>query len=146
MILQYIDEMKRKGIYDETTIIISTDHAVDYPNVLLSELDTSRILPLLIKPAHTDLSTPLQVSDKQISQDNLRASIASYFDLDSEKYGRTIESIGENEPMTRTFWMLLYDETLQRRDANMGAYAITGNGNDFSNWHLVETLVPNYPE
>lgn len=146
MILQYIDEMKRKGIYDETTIIISTDHAVDYPNVLLSELDTSRILPLLIKPAHTDLSTPLQVSDKQISQDNLRASIASYFDLDSEKYGRTIESIGENEPMTRTFWMLLYDETLQKRDANMGAYAITGNGNDFSNWHLVETLVPNYPE
>ena len=47
--------------------------------------------------------------------------------------------------MTRTFWMLLYDETLQKRDANMAVYEITGAGNDFSNWHLIEMLVPNYP-
>lgn len=145
MILQYIEELKELGIYDETTVIISTDHAVDYtgyPNYqYLSELDSPRVLPLLIKPAGADLSIPMQTSNKQICQDNLRVSIADYFGLDAEKYGRSIESIGEDEPMTRRFGMMLYDEALKVRDTNLGVYEITGDSNDFSNWKQLE-LIP----
>lgn len=143
MILQYLDELREKGVYDDTTVVISTDHAADYPDwpttgIGLSRLDSPRLLPLLIKPAHADTSRPMQLSHKQICQDNLRASIAGWFGLDTEKYGRTIESIGEGEPMKRTFWMLLYDEALETRDAYMGTYEITGDGNDFSNWNLTQ--------
>ena len=130
-------------------MVISTDHAADYPDwpatgIGLSRLDNPRLLPLLIKPAHADASRPMELSHKQICQDNLRASIAAWFGLDAERYGRTIESIGENEPMERTFWMLLYDETLETRDAYMGTYKITGDGNDFSNWALTQ-LTPLEP-
>lgn len=147
MILKYLEELKAKGLYEETTIIISTDHAADYPSwpTVTSELDSPRMLPLLIKPANADLSQPMQISNKQVCQDNLRASIAGYFGLDTQKYGRTIESVGENEPMTRTFWMQLYDETLQVRDAYTGVYEITGDGNDFSNWHLKKKVPLSYP-
>lgn len=143
MILQYLDELRELGVYDDTTVVISTDHAADYPDwpttgVGLSRLDSPRLLPLLIKPAHADTSQPMQLSHKQICQDNLRASIAGWFGLATEQYGRTIESIGEGEAMKRTFWMLLYDETLETRDAYMGTYEITGDGNDFSNWNLTQ--------
>ncbi|MBD5083924.1 MAG: hypothetical protein HDT33_02340 [Clostridiales bacterium] len=154
MILQYLDELREKGVYDDTTIIISTDHAADYPEWVgddwmattqgLSRLDSPRLLPLLIKPAHADTSQPMQLSHKQICQDNLRASIAGWFGLDTAKYGRTIESIGEDEDMARTFWMLLYDEALTTRDAYMGTYVIRGDGNDFSNWNLTQ-LTPLEP-
>ena len=154
MILQYLDELREKGVYDDTTVIISTDHAADYPDWSadgwttttqgLSRLEDPRLLPLLIKPAHADTSQPMELSYKQICQDNLRASIAGWFGLDAAKYGRTIESIGEDEDMTRTFWMLLYDETLTTRDAYMGTYVIRGDGNDFSNWNLTQ-LTPLEP-
>lgn len=146
MIFQYLAELRELGLYDNTTVVISTDHAADYPDwpTGLNRLDSPRLLPLLIKPAQADTTRPMELSHKQISQDNLRASIAGWFGLETEKYGRTIESIGEKEQMQRTFWMLLYDETLETRDAYMGTYEITGDGNDFSNWSLTQ-LTPLNP-
>lgn len=140
MIFQYLDELQAQGLYDNTTVVITTDHAADYPDwpTPLSTLDGPRLLPLLVKPAHADLDQPLQISRKQICQDNLRASLAGWCGLDTRQYGRTIESVGEDEPMTRIFWMLLYDEALETRDAYMGTYEIHGDGNDFSNWELLE--------
>lgn len=138
MIFRYIEELKEKGIYDNTTIIITTDHAVDYPNEKLSELDSSRVLTLLIKPAGADINIPVQVSNKQICQDNLRASIIGYFGLDTTPYGRTIESIGEDEQMIRYFWMHAYDETLSMMDKYLITYEIIGDANNFSNWRFVE--------
>ncbi len=147
MIFQYLEDLRERGVYDDTTVVISTDHAVDYPDwpTVLNRLDSPRLLPLLIKPAHADTSRPMALSCKQICQDNLRASIAGWFGLDTAQYGRTIESIGEDEPMTRTFWMLLYDEALVTRDAYMGTYEIRGDGNDFSNWELAR-LTPLTPQ
>lgn len=142
MIFQYLDALRELDLYDDTTVVITTDHAADYPDwpttgIGLSRLDSPRLLPLLIKPAHADTSRPMELSHKQICQDNLRSSIAGWFGLDTEG-ARTIESIGEDEQMRRTFWMLLYDETLETRDAYMGTYEITGDGNDFSNWELTQ--------
>ena len=65
--------------------------------------------------------------------------------MEAENYGRTIESIGETEPMIRRFWMQLYDETLKNRDTKTGVFEITGDGNDFANWHLIEYLPLQYP-
>lgn len=145
MIFRYIEDLKQNGLYDNTTIIISTDHAVDYPDGYLSELDTYRIPLLLIKPAGADISVPLKFSNKQIDQDNLRASIISYFGLDTDGYERTIEDIGENEQMTRYFWMQAYDEeTLSKRDNSTITYEITGNGNDFNNWKIIEKKLLEY--
>lgn len=147
MIFRYLDELREKGLYDRTTVVITTDHAIDYPDwpTVLSRLDSPRLIPLLVKPAHADPGQPMALSHKQVCQDNLRSSIAGWFGLDAAKYGRTIESIGEDEPMTRTFWMLLYDEALETRDAYMGTYEITGDGRDFSNWDLTQ-LTPLSPQ
>lgn len=138
MIFQYIEAMKEKGIYDKSTIIITTDHAFDFPNGWLSELDAPRMLLLMVKPAGADLAEPLKLSKKEVCQDNLRASMAAYMGLDGAAYGRTLESIGEDEEMTRYFWMQAYDvETKTKRDDAIVTYRIQGDANDFSSWEMI---------
>ncbi len=142
MIFNYIEELKAKGLYDKTTIIISADHA---RTGTLPELDYQRVLSLFIKPAGADTATPLAYSNKEICQDNLRASMVSYFGLDTSGYARTIESIGENEPMVRYFWMQACDETQEHRDVSMITYEINGDANYFSNWKKISQEPIVYP-
>lgn len=141
-IFAYIDMLKEKGLYDSTTIIITADHGM---TGTLRELDAERVLSLFIKPAGADPETPLQISDKQICQDNLRASISSYFGLTDGQGHRTIESIGEDEEMVRYFWMNGSDANQTHRDVNLVTYKIVGDANNFSNWEKVETTPIQYP-
>lgn len=141
-IFDYIDELKEKGLYDNTTIIISADHGWTDS---LQALDFERLLALFIKPANADATKPLQVSGKQICQDNLRASIISYFGLDSSSYGRTIESIGEDEEMVRYFWMQACNPDRTKRDIHTVTYKIVGDAKDFSNWEEISRVPIQYP-
>lgn len=134
MIFAYIDMLKEMGIYDDTTIIITADHG---ETGTYTELPGDRVLSLFIKPAGADPEAELQFSKKQICQDNLRASISSYFGLEDKFGNRTIESIGEDEEMVRYFWMNGSDKHKQHRDTNLVTYKITGDANDFSNWELI---------
>lgn len=144
MIFQYIDELKELGLYDNTTIIISADHGessttLDAENKP-TELKLARVLALLVKPAGADTNAPMQISDKQICQDNLRASISAWFGQTEAAGHRTIESIGETEQLERYFWEQGFSEDGTVRDANMLTYRITGDANDFSNWELVSKV------
>ena len=141
-IFHYIEELKKLGVYDDTTIIISADHA---RTGYMTELDGERVLALFVKPAGADSSKPMKRSHKQITQDNLRASIVSYFGLDSSAYGRTIEDIGENEEVVRYFWMNGSNELKTKRDVNLITYKITGDANNFDNWEKVSVDPIQYP-
>ncbi len=149
-ILLYIDMLKEKGLYDNTTIIITADHArtggiseLRADDNVAYEIGGERVLTLMIKPAGADSDEPMKRSGKQICQDNLRASMISYFGLDTSDYGRTIEDIGEDEEMTRYFWMSGVDGG--RRDGNLITYEIKGDANDFSNWKKLSTEKIKYP-
>lgn len=142
MIFRYMDELREMGLYEDTTIIITTDHGRPPKiNGDIGDVSDSRVCTLLIKPAGVSGNPSMQVSNKQVCQDNLRASIISYFGLDSSSYGRTIESIGEDEPMTRYVWI--------RGEAGavgdkLFTFKITGDANDFSNWELIDELTMDY--
>lgn len=143
MIFDYIAELKAKGLYDQTAIIITADHG--WAMNTLEDYEFAPLPVLMIKPAGADTSMPLQVSDKQVSHDNLRASIIGYFGLDTTKYGRTIESIGENEPIKRIFNMQIANEAVTQQDGSTYVFEINGDANDFSNWSLIEEKPIKYP-
>ena len=141
-IFAYIEMLKEKGLYDDTTIIITADHGY---TGYYTELNHERVLSLFIKHAGADPEAPMQRSQKQVCQDNLRASISSYFGLTDKLGHRTIESIGENEEMVRYFWMCGTDALKTRRDVNLITYEITGDANDFKNWKIVSKEPIKYP-
>lgn len=142
MIYEYCNQLKKLGVYDDTTIIITADHG--YTGTM-EELDYDRMLSLFIKPAGADSTKPLEYSNKQVCQDNLRASIISYFGLDTTGYPRTIEDIGEDEDVKRYFYMSGSDPEAKRRDINLVTYEIIGDANNFENWTIVSKEPIEYP-
>ena len=143
-IFKYIERLKDLGVYKDTTIIISADHG---ETGYYEKLNRERVLACFIKPAGEDGSTPMKRSRKQITQDNLRASISSYFGIElieNGRHTRTVEEIGEDENVTRYFWMNGTDGGA-KRDYNLITYEITGDANDFSNWKIVSEEQIKYP-
>ena len=143
MIFRFLDELEEKGLFDGATIIITTDHARQ-PGWAgtMDDVNDSRVATLMIKPAGVERTGSLQRSDKQVCQDNLRASLASYCGLDPEPYGRTIESVGEGEQTTRYLWV-----RGQKGDIidQMFTFRIAGDANDFANWELVDQYTMAFP-
>lgn len=141
MIFRYMEELKEKGLYEDATIIITADHGrPPKPTGDLSGISESRVSTLMIKPAGEGAEGPMKISNKQVCQDNLRASIAGYFGLDTGAYGRTVESVGEHEQMTRILWM----RTEGKGEKKLYTFEIRGDANDFSNWKVIGEIKMQY--
>ena len=151
-IFMYIQELKDKGLYDNTTVIITSDHGrtgffeeLSDDGKTGGETGGERVLSLFIKPAGADENAAMLRSHKQICQDNLRASIISYFGLNISAYADTIEDIGENEEKVRYFYMNGCNVLKTKRDYNLITYKIVGDANDFGNWEKISEERIKYP-
>jgi len=142
MIFRYLDELEEKGLFDGATIIITADHGRP-PGQKgdIGDVMSSRVSTLMIKPSGTGRTEPLRLSNRQVCQDNLRASIISWFGLDAAPYGRTIESIGEDEEMTRIVWMR---GEVGKVSNQLYTFQINGDANDFANWKLISQREMDY--
>lgn len=89
MIFEYIDEMKAKGIYDESTIIITADHGEN-------ELYQSAAILVKERNAHHEYIT----DSSPVMFKNLYASFAALSFDNAEKYGETLEQVTD-EPRER---------------------------------------------
>ncbi len=142
IILKYIDELKRLGLYDDTTLIITADHGW---TGTLERLDKPRLISLFVKPKGADLTKPLALSDAPVCQDNIRPTILRALGIDSSAYGPAIEDITEGDDVVRYFYMSGANKFLTNRDTNLVTYEIRGDAKNFDNW-LVHSVVPiKYP-
>lgn len=150
MILSYIKQLKAAGVYDNTTIIITADHGRTGTAPSLEEATGEnygeRVLTLLIKEAGADTKQPLKTSMKQVCQANLHKTFLRSMGVNYEDDGvRAIEDIGEDEEITRYFYMSGLNSLKASRDVNLITYEIKGDANDFSNWKRVKTEKMKFP-
>ena len=128
----YIAQMKKMGVYDNATIVITGDHAAAISDT--KELSGVRRTALFIKKSG-DSGTPLTVSEKQVCQDNMWATIFESEGIATEiDFGRSIFDISENETLERTY-------VFQRMDKDFFeniTYKVIGDSSDFDNWEIVE--------
>ncbi len=134
VINQYLRELKRLGLYENTTILIMGDHCYigsDYEYPYYPHLTGLMVKPAGVSSGETVISdAPVQTED--VLATILRAAGASLPD----PAWRTVFEIGEDEARTRTYFFHrisgedVYDE---------GVYEITGSGKDFENWKLIST-------
>ncbi len=131
MIDRYLREMKRLGVYDGATIVITGDHAA--PHDVEREVCEPRLTALFVKPSGVGEGA-LKTSMAQVSHADLWATI---FDSEGlpydESYGTPVYDVPEDAVRTRiNRW-----HTRGRTDLDEYVYEITGAGNDFSNWKEV---------
>ncbi len=114
----YIEELKRLGVYDNATIIITSDHG--------DGAETQ--VPFFIKEsgeAHEEMA----VTNAPTTLSEFLPTIAKLAGLDYEKYGETIYDYKEDELRERTIWFRAYDKDYP----DVPGYADGGKGS--SNVH-----------
>lgn len=133
---EYIEEMKRLGVYDNATIIITADHGQNL-NVMKEaeyELDydmTSTPILFVKLPHETHEDGPV-VRNAPVSHTEFAATVINAVGGDYTKYGRTFAEIGEDEDRERVFDFFISNKGTYRQ------YVIHGNANEASSWSLTQ--------
>ncbi len=136
LVRAYIDELKRLGLYEDTTIIITGDHPDPISDDVLP--DKPRLTALFVKRAGVS-GQPFTESQAQVGQNNLIPSILSAAGVSYDaSLGECYWDIPEGEDRVRTYHFLV-NPTAARNEFWMARYSITGNGRDFANWHVEDT-------
>lgn len=127
-VLVYLDMMKKAGVYDNSTIIIMSDHG------MLTDHD---ITSMLIKPKNAERGKLKYNIDAELSTENFYASILEYAGLDHSDYGYSFNDIIENNIhvdryhqnfLWYGFGVALDNETI---------YVVRGNARDDNCWEIV---------
>ncbi len=142
IIVEYIENLKNLGLYDDTTIIVTADHGW---TGTMERLDKPRLISLFVKPKNADITKPLAVSEAPVSQDNIRPTVLRALGIDSTAYGPAIEDIAEGDDVVRYFYMSGSNKMLTNRDTNLVTYEIRGDAKVFDNWKVHSVVPMEYP-
>ena len=135
----YLDELKRLGLYDSTTVVITADHGTWY--LTPDEINDVSTPIIFVKPAQSaeaDL-VPCQISQQPVSHYDLQATMlkgmgASQDVLDHcGEFNQAIED--RTDPADRLRYYLMTTSN-GKLDTSWREYQISGDSQDFSNWHL----------
>ncbi len=145
IIYEYIEEMKRLGVYEDATIIITGDHpAALSDSKLIGEASKSdngtRVTAMLFKESGKSGDAP-KVSTAQISQDELWNTIYASEGLTALKTGDSFFDIPEGEDRVRRYFFERSVKVGDERADEIVEYKITGTARDRENWEIEEVTV-----
>ncbi len=130
------EQMKKLGIYENATIIITADHGAAINDSKPVSKPTR--IGLFFKPSGS-AGTPLKTSSAQVSTDQIPATLLKAAGADYTAYGKALDEIGENEQITRVYYKSVTDPET-RNEKQVYKYNITGDAADFNNWKVVEVI------
>lgn len=136
ILFYYFDQLKKLGIYDNSTIIVLGDHG-RAPDETEKEgkdgIESPIMTGLLIKPAGAESGKLKIDSTSELSNDFFGASILDYAGIDHSDLGYSYQDIIDGQLHVDRYMQTyawggfgkVYYKTL---------YKVTGNARDFSNW------------
>lgn len=147
IIYEYIEGMKRLGLYEDATIVITGDHPAAISDTKLigqtgySSDNGTRVTAMLFKRSG-ESEGKLKTSTAQISQDELWNTIYESEGLTSLKSGNSFFDISEGENRVRRylFEMSVTLEDKSRAD-EIVEYKITGSARKAENWKIAKRTV-----
>ncbi|MBE6684696.1 MAG: LTA synthase family protein [Ruminococcaceae bacterium] len=146
IIYEYIKEMKRLGVYDDATIVITGDHPAALSDTkLIGEASKSdngtRVTAMLFKRSG-ESGTELKTSTAQISQDELWATIYESEGLASLKTGESFFDIPEGVDRERRYLFELSVKIDDKTRADeIVTYKIVGSARNRDNWSVESRVV-----
>lgn len=121
-------EMKLRGIYQDATILILSDHGATGNDD--SPLQRAARIGMFYKPAGSE-GDPLVYSSAPVSNSNIPALILKSIGSDYSAYGTPLDEVAEDAEITRHF----YKSVIRGTDKSVYYYEIVGDAADFSNWN-----------
>lgn len=146
IVAQYIAELKRLGVYENTSIIITADHGDWY--LTSTDIQKPSAPAIFYKPAgqtSEEASRTMQVSDAPVWHYDILAQTLKDMGVDQQTLSNYTTPLdesyeGENRPR-------YYIETLSngKRDIFVREFVINGDANDIKNWSLTGNEWPVEP-
>lgn len=143
IINKYLDEMKRLGVYDDATVIITGDHPAAISDTKLigqtgySSDNGTRVTAMFVKKSGS-VGSPLQTSSAQVSQDELWATVFESEGLISLKSSDSFFDIPEDEERVRRY-IFEQSKSSTKNDLTedrLVIYKISGTARDPENWEI----------
>lgn len=137
IVIRYMAEMKEKGVYDNSSIIIMADHGFYADGVLTNPV-------LLVKPKGAD--GKMTASGAPVSHHDFQPSILYLAGLNNnEEFGESYFDIQEGEERERLFYQYyLTEENHIESNWRMIEYQIDSESNKRENFHLTDVeYLPN---
>lgn len=131
IVSEYIADMKRLGVYEKSTIIITGDHGTPVDDY--KPLDGVRLTSLFVKPSTAGADIEMTTSDAQVSHERLWATIfqSEGIEYSKEEFGDSVFEVDAEEKQTRKYiWHTTHNPYLEYE------YIVEGNGSVFENWRL----------
>lgn len=135
----YINELKQLGVYDQTTVIVTTDHGSWWCQE--GEIDQPKSPIVLFKPAASvagGRDKPLAVSGSPVSAGDILATVEEVIGApNSASFGESLVDKVEDGSyyrkgeQTRYFYMTTSDGV---HDQKIQKYAINGDARDLCSW------------
>lgn len=136
---EYISELKRLGVYDNTTIVITGDHGYPYTDTdnLLDYMEDGTRTCVFIKPKNSKTSG-ITVKHTQASVADIMPTVVKDIKLKtSHDYGESLFDIDENETRTRTYY---HSRITGNSKLILDKYKITGDAADKNNWKFQKSI------
>ncbi len=137
---EYLKQLKELGIYDSSTIIITSDHG---RSGKFTELDDSRVVSMFYKPRGAKGEMKEDMSPQQLV--NVRPTVLKEMGIDYKAYGTPFDEVSEDADVTRYAYISGASEDGSIREENLLTYEIKGDANDFKNWTLIDKSPIEYP-
>lgn len=135
----YLDEMKRLGVYDSSTIIITADHG---KNFVAEELPEKTNPILLVKKPNSSITgteeTGPLISEKQASLEDILPTIAGILGLKYKGVGVDLNSDSDDVRLRYHNFAVVKDT----HQIGTLKYQIIDNSGDFSNWENTGEFSP----
>ncbi len=132
IIEEYIQEMKRLGVYEQSTIIITADHGSSASKFGTIDVAGAPTSIMLVKPANS-FGTPVKTSEAPVCHDDLFATALDGLGANGEKYGRRIFDIPEDEDRERFYYFSSFYSDIDGEIA-LREYSIKGDARIETNW------------
>ena len=146
IVAQYIAELKRLGVYENTSFIITADHGDWY--LTGSDIQTPSAPVIMYKPAGQtaeEAAQPMQISDAPVWHYDILAQTLKDMGVDQQtlsNYTTPLDEVHEGDVRPR-----YYIETISngKRDIFVREFVINGNANDMKDWSLTGNEWPVEP-
>lgn len=138
LLQELFGQMKRQGIYDDATIIITGDHGAAMYDT--KPLVKATRVGLFYKPAGAS-GTALQHSAAPVTTGQIAATVLKAAGCDYT--GPALDEVAEDAQVVRHYYKTVCDTTTYR-ETQMAVYEVRGDAADFKNWQLVETRPIDY--